>query len=74
MRKHINRAVREGRADIFCQQVAASPRLRSPGPFADVVEVRIVSGDYRLAQYFRGKKDPVSERIHATERVRRDSA
>ncbi len=74
VRKHINRAVREGRAADLCQRVASSPRLGSLGPFGDVVEVHIVSGEYRLAQYFRGKKEPVSERIHATGRVRRASA
>jgi hypothetical protein len=73
VRRQINRAVREGWADALCQRVAASPALGRPGPFADVAEVQIVTGSYRLADFFAGDKGPRSERVVAARRVRRSS-
>lgn len=72
VRRQINRAVREGWAERLCETVAASPMLRREGAFADVVEVRIVAGEYRLADYFKGNKAPLSERVYAACLVRRD--
>jgi len=74
VRRQINRAVREGRAETLCEAVAASPRLRREGPFADLVEVRVVSGEYRLKDYFAGNKVPVAERVLAARPVRRGAA
>jgi len=74
VRRQINRAVREDRVETLCQTVAASPLLKRPGPLASILEVRIVSGEYRLADYFSGKdQTPVSERMLAAVPVRRES-
>lgn len=71
VRRQLNRAVREGRADAVCRSVASGPALRKGGPFADVVEVQVITGAYRLADYFAGTKAPASERVHASQPVRR---
>lgn len=73
VRRQINRAVREGWADGLCEAVAASPTLRLAA-FADVVEVRIVTGEYRLTDYFGGNTAPLAERVHAARPVRRAAA
>lgn len=73
VRRQINRIVREGRADKLCQIVAGKVALEGEGEFADVVTVQVVTGKYRLADYFAGKRDPVSERVHASWPVERGS-
>lgn len=71
VRRQINRIVREGRADELCQMVAAKGALEER--FAGVVTVQVVTGRYRLADYFAGKRDPVSERVRASWPVERGS-
>jgi len=66
VRRQINRAVREGEADAVCRRVAASAALRRGGRFADLVEVRLVTGEYRLADYFGGKIEPRREHVRAS--------
>jgi hypothetical protein len=75
VRRQINRCVREGRAEALCERVAANPALaRLAGPFADVVEVRIVTGEFRLGRFYKGETEPASERVHAFRRVSRPTA
>lgn len=70
VRRQINRAVREGWVEALCETAAASPLLGCQGPLSDVVEVRVVTGDYRLTDYFSGKnRGPRSENILATRPV-----
>ena len=72
VRRQINRIVREGRADALCQTVAAKISLEKEGRFTEVVKVQVITGKYRLADYFSGDKEPVSERVRASCTVRRD--
>jgi len=74
VRRQINRAVREGWVADLCAAVAASPLLRREGALADIVEVRVVTGEYRLADYFAGSKEPLAEVVHAAWPVRRSPA
>jgi hypothetical protein len=74
VRRQINRAVREGRADALCASVAASPVLTQTAAFADVVEVRVVAGDFCLTDYVPGNARPLAERVRAAHQVRRDTA
>jgi hypothetical protein len=73
VRRQINRAVREGRADKLGQIVAGKVALVGEEPFAAVVTVQVVTGKYRLADYFADKRDPISEFVHASCPVERGS-
>ncbi|MGF1471221.1 MAG: hypothetical protein ACFB50_05680 [Rubrobacteraceae bacterium] len=72
VRRQINRTVREGRADALCQTVAARISLEKESSFAGVVTVQVVTGRYRLADYFSGAREPLSENVRASCPVRRD--
>lgn len=74
VRRQINRIVREGNAEALCRTVAARIALEEDARFADVVEVRIVTGRYLLADFYAGAKDPISERVRASCRVERGVA
>lgn len=73
VRRQINRALREGRAEALCRNVAAKIALEGRGPLADVIGVRIVVGKYRLADYFAGEGGPNSEHVRASCEVGRDA-
>ena len=72
VRRQINRIVREGKADALCQTIAAKISLEEEGRFTEVATVQVVTGKYRLADYFGGNKEPLSERVRASCPVRRD--
>jgi hypothetical protein len=59
-------------ATELCRSVAARIAQNERERFADVESVQIVTGDYRLADYFSGNKSPVSERVNASCQVERD--
>lgn len=71
VRRQISRALKEDKVEQLCQAVAARVALEEERPFCDVLEVHIVTGKYRLADYFEGRKEPVSERVRASCRVMR---
>jgi hypothetical protein len=66
VRRQINRVVRGGRADTLCRIVAAKVAQDEEERFAGVVTVQVVTGDYRLTDYFTGNRDPVSECVRAS--------
>ena len=72
VRRQINRLVREGKADALCQTVAARISLEEEGRFTEVVNVQVITGKYRLSDYFSGNKEPLSEDIRASCPVRRE--
>jgi hypothetical protein len=72
VRRQINRAVREGRVDDLCEAVAASSTLHQPGSLAGIVEARVVSGEYRVDDYFAGNRTPMKETVLAARPVRRE--
>jgi hypothetical protein len=72
VRRQINKRVREGSADGLCRVVAARVALEET--LADVTTVQVVTGRYRLADYFSGRREPVSERVRASRPVERDGA
>ncbi len=71
VRRQINRVVRGGRADTLCRIVAAKVAQEEEDRFGGVVTVQVVTGEYRLTDYFTGNRDPVSERVRASCRVER---
>jgi hypothetical protein len=64
VRRQINRAVREGRAEALCRSVASAVAERND-EFGEVAIVQVVTGRYRLVGYFAGEKEPVSEKVRA---------
>jgi hypothetical protein len=66
IRKHIRKAVVGGKADELARLVAARIILDEQERFSGVVTVQVVTGKYRLEDYFAGKQDPVSEVVHAS--------
>ena len=66
VRRQIYRIVKQGQAADLCLRVALRVERRPMGLPAEIVTVQVVTGEYRLADYFRGKKAPLSEIIHAS--------
>jgi hypothetical protein len=75
VRKQIRKRVAQGGAAALAQSVAARlARKKRDHRLAGVVTVQIVTGRYRLAEYFAGNKTPLKEKVHAScavERVER---
>lgn len=72
VRRQLRRLVLAGRADEVGRTVAARLAREVHGPFADVVTVQVVTGEYRLADYFTGSgKAPLFEQVHASCEVER---
>jgi hypothetical protein len=71
VRRQLRRLVLAGRAEEVGMKVAARLAREPDGPFADVVTVQIVTGEFRLGDYFTGSKGPLSERVHASCEVER---
>jgi hypothetical protein len=69
VRRQINRVVRGGRADTLCRIVAA--KVAREERFAGVVTVQVVTGEYPITDYFTGKRNPASERVHAACQIER---
>jgi hypothetical protein len=71
VRKQIAETVRNGHAAHLCQAVASRIADAKGTRWQEVMTIRIVTGSYRLADYFSGNKMPASEAIHATCAVER---
>lgn len=67
VRRQLRRAVREGRAEATCRNLADRVSAARGGRYADVVEVRVVTGTYRFDDYFAGNAVPRRLRIHASQ-------
>src|SRR5205807_1840718 len=74
-RRQINKLVRDGKADALCRSVAgevaqAEQALHEEDP---ITAVQVVTGTFRLAEYFGGNKTPAAERVRAACRVAHDA-
>ena len=66
VRRQINKMVREGHVTDLCRSIASRLSRRNSAPLSSVVRVRVVTGTYRLADYFGlGIVRPEVERIRA---------
>ena len=70
-RRQINRFVRDGKSDVLCRSVARAlaedaDEDEPPRPNEKIVTVEVVTGTFRLAQYFGGEKAPAAERVRAS--------
>ncbi len=71
VRKQIRIAVQRGNAEDLCRRVTARVAREKSGKFDKVETVKVVTGTYRLSDYFSGNKEPFSEEVHATMAVER---
>src|SRR5262245_2109569 len=72
-RRQINRMVREDRADDVAHMVATNLTTREQGKWSKIVSVDVVTGRYKVDDWFHGRKEPVSEKIKASCPVERSS-
>lgn len=66
VRKQIAAKVRRDEAEDLCGKVAQKLAKRDAPPYADLTEVRVVTGKYSLDGYFTGDKSPRDEVVHAS--------
>jgi predicted DCC family thiol-disulfide oxidoreductase YuxK len=71
-RRQINRLEREGKAGVLCRAVAGKVARKPVSPYSGIVTIRVVTGRFRFADYFAGKKDPLNERVRASCQVVRE--
>jgi hypothetical protein len=65
VRKQINRTYAQGRLQSMCEQVGRRLTASEADPYADIVEVLIVRGTFKISDYFAGKKHAVREEVLA---------
>ena len=56
---------RRGRADDLCRTVSRAVARRNAAALRTVQTVQIVTGDFRLSEYFKGNTAPLSEEVNA---------
>jgi predicted DCC family thiol-disulfide oxidoreductase YuxK len=71
-RRQINKLEREGKAGMLCRAVAGRVGRKAAAPYNGIVTIRVVTGRFRFADYFSGKKAPLSERVRASCQVVRE--
>ena len=73
VRRQLSRIVAGGGADAICRSVAGKVARRGSPSLVGVVEVELVTGEYRLNGYFRGSTDPTRVVVHASSPVERQA-
>lgn len=71
VRRQIRKTVREGGAAGLCESVAARLAKSKQKSLASVSRIQVVTGEYRLNEFFAGDRTPVKEVTHATCNVER---
>jgi hypothetical protein len=71
VRRQLRRLVMTGRADEVGRIVAKRLATCTEEELAGIVTVSVVTGEYRLSDYFTGVKEPLTERVHASCEVKR---
>lgn len=67
VRRQIRKIARHGAAaDALCAATAARRAARRDSEYADLVAIHLVTGKYRLRDFFAGREEPEWERVHAT--------
>ncbi len=63
VRMRLNSAVRQGNATPICREVAARIAWKKTGSLSEIDTVAMVTGTYRLDDYFAGKQEPESLQV-----------
>jgi hypothetical protein len=66
VRRQLRQIALRGDGNELCAAVAARLASSADPRFAAVTSVRLVNGQYRLADYFRGARDPIREQIRGS--------
>jgi hypothetical protein len=73
VRRQINKLVDQGAAPRLCQTVAG--RLAGAGGgLPEIQTIEVITGTYRLSEYFTGRQAPIAESVHARCSVRRSAS
>jgi hypothetical protein len=71
VRKQMRRMIDEGRASDLARSVAKRLAGQKDEPWSRIVSVAVVSGQYAMNDFFHGKKEPASEKILGSRKVKR---
>jgi hypothetical protein len=71
VRMQLNSAVRQGKATPICRKVALRIARKKTGPLAEIDTVAMVTGTYRVDDYFAGKHEPQSLQVETLCKVTR---
>lgn len=70
-RRQIDALVREKRADLLCRITAGNVASDAEKPYSQIITLRVLRGEFRIADYFNGNKAPFRERVRASCQVPR---
>ena len=73
VRKNLRRIIHEERAGELAKSIAKRLAQQDAEPWSQIVSVAVVSGQYVMDDFFHGKKEPVSENVFGSARVKRKS-
>lgn len=65
VRRQLASMVADGLAEATCAAVAEAVRGRGRTDCRDLIEVRVVTGTYRYADFFAGRTEAIREIVHA---------
>ena len=71
VRKNLRRIIKEERADELAKSIAKRLAREDEQPWSQIVSVAVVSGQYVMDDFFHDKKEPVSEKVFGSARVKR---
>lgn len=78
VRRQVRKIARRGKVaegdkavEELCEAVAARLARWQDGRYDDVVAIQLVTGKYRLDDFFTGRPEPEWERVHVTRHIRR---
>jgi hypothetical protein len=74
VRRQINHLIREGAAEKLCEVVAAKVARKRSRRYAGILTVMVVTGEFRLQDYYAGRREPLAEEVHASRPVDRGAA
>ncbi len=73
VRRQIRKKVQNGKAEGLCRSVARRVAASPEAPIAGVNRIQIVTGEYKINEFFAGNRAPVNETVHANCPVERSN-
>src|SRR5262245_37223361 len=71
VRKNLRRIIKEDRGNELAKSIAKRLAQENEQPWSQIVSVAVVSRQYVMDDFFHGKKEPVSEKVFGSARVKR---
>ena len=63
VRRQIRKRVRNGQADLLCEEIARNVAASRDPAVSDVVEVQLVDDDYHIRNFFAGQQEPHRRKV-----------